>query len=410
MNIRTFGGFSLALRNLLRHRARTAGTLAAISLGVASLMLAGGFVQDIFVQLGEATIHSQTGHIQLARQGFWATRTRTPENHMIEQPNDIKRSLATLPGIEQIVTRINFSGMLNNGKRDLGIIGDGIEPDGEAKIGSFMRYIEGRALTDNDTDGIVVGQGVARTLNLKIGDRVTLLISLAQGAVNTLDFEVVGIFQSFSKEFDARAVRIPMAATRELLDTQSAHLLVISLSQTEETDIVAHAIRAQAKVSGLELLTWRELSDFYEKTVQLYDAQFGVLRLIIFFMVLLSVANSINMTLFERTREFGTLLALGETPGSVFALIMTESALLGLFGALLGVTIGFVFAFIFSSIGIEMPPPPNSNLGYTAQIRLDLTMSLTSGGIGFLAAFLASVLPAHRASKLNITDALRHGV
>lgn len=410
MNLMSAGSFSLALRNLLRHRARTAGTLAAISLGVASLILAGGFVKDIFVQLGEATIHSQTGHIQLARQGFWDTRTRTPENHMIDKPSEIKDSLSSIPAVEQIVTRINFSGMLNNGKRDLGIIGDGIEPDGEARIGSFIRYIEGRALTDRDTDGIVVGQGVARTLDLKVGDRATLLMSLAQGAVNTLDFQVVGIFQSFSKEFDARAVRIPLSATRELLDTRSAHLLVVTLAQTAETDRVAKAIRQTATPLGMDVMTWRELSDFYEKTVQLYGAQFGVLRLIIFFMVLLSVANSINMTLFERTREFGTLLALGDKPGNVFTLVMTESALLGLLGALIGIAIGCIAAWLISAIGIEMPPPPNSNLGYTALIRLEPIATLQSGAIGFLAAFLASVFPARRAAKLNITDALRHGI
>jgi len=408
--MRTMGHFSLAIRNLLRHRARTAATLAAISLGVASMILAGGFVKDIFIQLGEATIHSQTGHIQLARQGFWAMRTRSPETHMIAKPDEIKASLAKQSGVEQVVARINFSGMLNNGKRDLGVMGDGIEPDGEAKIGSFMRYIEGRPLTNQDVDGVVVGQGVARTLNLKIGDRVTLVISLAQGAVNTLDFQLVGIFQSFSKEFDARAVRIPLAATRELLDTQEAHLLVISLAHTEDTDRIVSSVRAEVTSKGLEAQTWRELSDFYEKTVQLYDAQFGVLRLIIFLMVLLSVANSINMTIFERTREFGTLLALGDEPSRVFGLILTESSLLGLFGALSGIAIGCVAALAISAIGIEMPPPPNSNLGYTALIRLELVTVLTAGVIGFLAAFLASILPAHRAANLEIVDALRHGV
>ncbi len=404
------GQLLLAIRNLLRHRARTAATLAAISIGVASLILAGGFVKDIFVQLGEATIHSQTGHIQIARQGFWAMRTRSSETHMIEKPDAVKASLATQPGVEQVVARINFSGMLNNGKRDLGVMGDGIEPDGEAKIGSFLRYIEGRPLAAKDLDGVVVGQGVARTLDLKIGDRVTLILNLAQGAVNTLDFQLVGVFQSFSKEFDARAVRIPLAATRELLDTEAAHLLVMSLAHTEDTDRIANAVREQLVGQGFQASTWRELSDFFEKTVQLYDAQFGVLRLIIFLMVLLSVANSINMTLFERTREFGTLLALGDNPRRVFGLIMTESALLGFFGAAFGMTLGCIAAWGISAVGIEMPPPPNSNLGYIALIRLDPMTVLTSGAVGFVAAFIASIFPAHRAANLDIVDALRHGV
>ena len=111
-----------------------------------------------------------------------------------------------------------------------------------------------------------------------------------------------------------------------------------------------------------ELASWRELSDFYDKTLQLYDRQFDVLRLIILLMVLLSVANSINMTLFERIREFGTLLALGDRPATVFRLIMTESALLGLIGAGLGLTLECVGAWTISAIGIPMPHRPMPTL------------------------------------------------
>lgn len=401
---------SFALRNVFRQRIRSAGTLAAISLGVAGLILAGGFVQDIFVQLGEAVIHSQSGHIQIARQGYAEGRTRSPESYLIEQPEMLRQKVLEEPGVQMTLARLGFAGVINNGKRDLGIIGEGVEPSAEAKLGTYLRYIEGRALADGDSDGIVLGQGVAKSLGLKAGDRVNLVISLAQGAVNTLDFEVVGVFQSFSKDFDARAVRIPLAAARSLMDNTSAHLMVLVLDKTEDTELVLASLRKTLGQQGYELASWRELSDFYDKTLQLYDRQFGVLRLIILLMVLLSVANSVNMTLFERTREFGTLLALGDRPGRVFQLIMTESMLLGLFGAGLGVSVGCVAALGISAIGIPMPPPPNANIGYTAFIRLVPLDVMTAGGIGFVATCLAAVMPARRASRMQVVDALRQGV
>jgi len=384
-------------------------TLTAIGLGVTSLILAGGFVEDSFVQLAEATIHSQTGHIQLTREGFRTSRTRAPEAHLIEQPERIKSLLAGEPGVDQVVSRINFSGMLNNGKRDVGIIGDGIEPDGESRIGSFLRYIEGHPLSNSDVDGMVVGEGVARTLDLEIGDRVTLIISIAQGAVNTQDFQLVGVFQSFSREFDARAVRIPLSATHQLLATQGAHVLVMTLDHTEDTPRAIKAVRARVSGQHMEVMSWRELSDFYEKAVELYAAQFGVLRLIILVMVLLSVANSINMTIFERTREFGTLQALGDRPARVFQLILVESVLLGLLGAMVGMALGCVLAWIISVIGISMPPPPNSNVGYLAVIRLLPGDVLSAGGVGLLATCLAAIIPARRASRWPVVDALRQG-
>ena len=345
----------------------------------------------------------------MTRQGYREGRARSPEAFLIEQPEALKKRLSDQPGVRMALSRLGFSGVINNGKRDLGIVGEGVEPASEARLGTYLHYIEGRALAESDKDGIVLGQGVARSLGLKAGDRVNLVISLAQGAVNTLDFEVVGVFQSFSKDFDARAVRIPLTAARDLMDTRSAHLVVVLLDKTEDTDRVLASLRATLGAQGYEVASWRALSDFYDKTLQLYDRQFGVLRLIILLMVLLSVANSVNMTLFERTREFGTLLALGDRPGLVFRLIMTESALLGLFGAAIGMALGCLAGWIISAIGIPMPPPPNANIGYTAFIRLVPVDVLTAGGIGFAATCLAALLPARRAARMQVVDALRQG-
>jgi putative ABC transport system permease protein len=402
---------SMALRNVLRQRARSTATLAAIAIGVAGLILVGGFVQDIFVQLAEAIIHSQTGHIQVTKVGYQDGKNRAPEKYLINNPDQVKAKIREdAPQANLTMARLGFTGTLNNGRRDLGVIGDSIEPEAEARMGTYMHFVEGRALKDGDQDGIVVGQGVAKSLGLQVGERVTLVITLAEGAVNTLDFELIGIFQSFSKEFDSRAVRIPLEAAKSLMDTESVHLIVAMLDHTEDTFITVNALKQGFFKDDYEIVGWNELSDFYEKTVELYDRQFGVLRLIILVMVLLSVVNSVNMTLFERTREFGTMLAVGNRSETVFKLIMLESLCLGLLGALIGMALGCLAALSISAIGIPMPPPPNANLGYTALIRLDPSSVLTAGAIGFVAAVLATILPARKAAQLGIVDALRHGV
>lgn len=405
------GLFSLALRNIIRQRARSLTTLTAITIGVAGLILASGFVQDIFIQLGEAIIHSQTGHIQITRQGYSEGKNRAPEQYLIDKPEALKTAIAqVVPESRLSMARLGFRGLLNNGRRDLGIIGEGVEPDAEAELGTYLHFVEGRALRQGDQDGIVVGQGVARALGLKLGDRVTLVMTLAEGAVNTLDFELLGVFQSFSKDFDARAVRIPLTAAQSLMDTSAAHLVVLMLERTEDTAASVAALKQRFAGEGYEITRWNELSDFYAKTVELYDRQFGVLRLIILLMVLLSVVNSVNMTLFERTREFGTMLALGDRSHTIFRLILSESLCLGLFGALLGMGIGCIAALAISAIGIPMPPPPNANLGYTALIRIVPSEVITAGVIGFAATVLATLLPARRAARLEIVEALRHGV
>ncbi len=401
--------FKLALRNIFRQKLRTAMTLGAIVFGVAGLILSGGFVQDIFVQLREAIIHSQTGHIQVFRKGFLERGARQPHAFLIEDPATLAQRIQTLPDVKEVAARLSFSGLLNNGRRDLAIIGEGVEPDKEARIGTFLSLTAGRQLSDADTFGMVIGQGVAHSLSLQPGDRVTLVMNTIEGALNTLDFEVVGVFQSFSKEFDARAVRIPLAAAQELMLTNGANVLVATLHRTEDTDRVVEQIRSSIDADAFEAQGWSTLADFYEKTVDLYDRQFGVLQLIILFMVLLSVVNSVNMTAFERLAEFGTLQALGNRKRDVFRLLIVENVVLGLIGAALGVLVGSILAIVISAIGIPMPPPPNANVGYTAVIRLLPSTVMSAFLIGFFATALAAIFPARRVSGTSIVDALRQG-
>ena len=402
--------FKLALRSVFRQKSHTAMTLVAIMAGVASLILAGGWVNDVFVALSEALIHSQSGHLQVYRKGFFAEGTRAPEKYLIANPNAIKQRIAVQAGIENVMARLNFSGLLSNGRSDLPIIGEGVEPEQEAKLGSSVSIIAGRQLEDKDTFGVLLGQGVAQGLKLKPGDNVTLLANTLEGALNSIELEVMGVFQSFSNDYDARAIKIPLAAAQELLGTQDINALVVTLKKTDDTQPIATLLEEQLGASGLEIKTWDELNDFYEKTVELYKGQFGVLQLVILVMVLLSVANSVNMSIFERTGEFGTMMALGNRSRDVFRVIMIENTLLGILGSTLGLAIGVALALIISAIGISMPPPPNADMGYTAHIQVIPSMLLISFSIGILATVLAAVFPARHVSRVQVVEALRQNL
>jgi putative ABC transport system permease protein len=398
---------NLALRNVLRHRLRSAMTLAAIVVAVAGLILSGGFVEDIFLQLGEAVIHSQSGHLQVAKKGYFTEGSRQPERYLIADPATLGRRVGALEGIDDVMARLSFSGLINNGRTDLPISGEGIEPEREARLGTYLRLKAGRQLAATDRYGMLVGAGVAQSLQLAPKDRATLLVGTPDGAMNVLEFEVVGVFESFSKDYDARMVKVPLAAARELLNTNGANLLVVTLKKTEDTDRVAAAARSLLSGEDYAVMQWQVLNDFYSKTVALYDRQLGVLRLIVMLMVLLSVTNTVNMTVYERTGEVGTMRAMGNRRSFVFSLLMTESVLLGLIGALIGVAFGVGLAKLISAIGIPMPPPPNSNLGYSAHILVQPWVVGSAFLVGSLATMAACVLPALRASRIPVVDALR---
>lgn len=400
----------LAVRNVFRQRVRTAMTLAAIVFGVVGLILSGGFIQDIFVQLGEALIHSQSGHLQVVKKGYFTYGSRFPEKYLLSDPESIRKRLAATSGVTDVLVRVNFSGLLNNGHTDWPVIVEGVEPDKEARLGSFMHITQGRQLANDDSFGITLGQGVAKALKVSPGDRISLLMNTPEGALNTLEFEIVGVFQSFSKDFDERAIRIPISAAQELLGIPGVNAFVVSLNKTSDTFAVAAQLEDKLLSDGLEVRTWVQLNDFYEKTIALYQQQFGFLQLVILAMVLLSVANSVNMSIFERMGEFGTMMAVGGRPFDVFRLIVLESVLLGAIGGGLGCILGIAIAQAVSTIGIPMPPPPNANLGYMASILVVPLEVLRAFVIGFFATVVASVIPALRVTRTSVVNALRQWI
>jgi putative ABC transport system permease protein len=257
---------------------------------------------------------------------------------------------------------------------------------------------------------MVIGSGVAQALKLKPGDQVTLVANSLAGAMNTIDLELVGVFQSFSADYDARAVKIPLRAAQELLGTTAANAIVLSLKKTSDTDRIASALKERLGPHGMEIKTWVELNDFYEKTVELYRRQFGFLQFIVLIMVVLSVTNSVNMSVFERVGEFGTMMALGNRKTQVYRLILTENVLLGIIGGILGVGVGMTLGLAISAIGIPMPPPPNANLGYVARIQLVPSALMMAFVIGSGATALAALWPAARVTRTPVVDALRHNI
>ena len=400
----------LALRNVFRHRLRTAITLGAVAAGVVGLILSGGFVHDIFARLGEAIIHAQTGHLQVSRSGYQSAGSRKPEHYRLADPERVKARIMAVPGVVDVTARVAFSGLLGNGRSDLAIVGEGVQPAGEARLGTYLTSIAGRGLAAGDRDGVMLGAGVARTLGVVPGDQVTLMLNTDAGALNTLDLTVTGVFQTYSKDYDAHAIRIPLEAAGDALGNRDVNTLVVTLSRTDDTAAMAATLRRDLAGSGLEVYTWQQLNDFYTKTVALYDRQFGVLRVVILLMVFLGVANSVNMSLFERVAEFGTMRALGDSSWFVARLILTETSLLGLIGAAIGVLLGIALALAVSAVGIPMPPPPNSDLGYTARIELVPGVVLGAFAVGVLASALAGIPSALRLSRIPVVEALRHAI
>ena len=380
----------------------------AVAGGVASLILANGFI-DWNLRFGrESTIHSQLGHIRVFKQGYLESGLANPFRYaMADDPKKIA-IIESDPRVRALAPRLSVNGLISHGDATLSFLGEGVAPDKETLLSKSVTITEGEALASSDPQGIVLGQGLAANLGVKPGDTVVLLANTRNGGVNAVEARVRGLFATITKAYDDSALRLPIAMARQLSRIKGSHSYALVLDDTDNTSAVLAELRERFRGEPLELVPWFELADFYNKTAELFTRQVAVLRAIVAIIIVLAISNSMMMSVLERTSEIGTSMALGTRRGAILRLFVTEGALLGLFGGVLGLAGGYVLAQLISAVGIPMPPPPGMAFGYTAGIAVSWQPALEACALAVATALIASLYPAWRASRMTIVDALRH--
>ena len=313
----------------------------------------------------------------------------------------------SVPSVKVLDQRLVLSGLASSGENTIPFSGEATDPDAD-KVISKVLPVTGDTLSASDPAGVLLGTGLARALEVSQGDRVSLLVALPGGGINAVEGHVRGIFATGVKAFDDLAVRMPIALGRELLRVRGAHVWVVGLDATEDTEQAMTRLRARLPADRFELASWLDLSDFYRKSVVLLSRQIDVVAFLIGAIIVLGISNTLTMNVLERTGEIGTLMAMGTSRSGVLRLFATEGLLLGLVGGFAGLAIGFALAQFISFVGIPMPPPPGRTTGYSARILLTLPIAAGAFLLAIVSTALASVYPAWKASRLPIVDALRH--
>jgi putative ABC transport system permease protein len=402
----------LAFRNVFRNRRRTLMTLLMVGGGVAGLLLAGGYFAFMTQGLREGTIQDGLGHIQI----FTADHFRRDEVHVldtgIENWRQVAAKISTGGHVRGVAPRIEFYGMVSNGQKSAVYLGNAVDPVAEQSLGFRQSLDAGRDLSAASSRAVeaIVGVGLAKSMNVKVGDGLTLLAVTADGALNGVDVQVVGIVNHRIAELDQRYLRISLSSAQRLLQTERITNLVVGLDQTENTDVVAAAIapRLRGLSQELTLKKWIDLATYYKQVRGLFNGIFLFMGLIVFFMVLMSSVNTLLMSMFERTREIGTMLAMGTPRLWIVALFMLEATILGVLGAVGGVIVGNLLGAAINAAGLHMPPPPGYTVAITFHVLHLPGLMVGSSILVIVSLAAASILPAIRASRLQIAEALAH--
>jgi len=400
--------FTIALRDLGRNPRRTQIALASIALGVVAFCIAGGFIEWILLNFREDTIHSFLGHVQISRPGYESGSVADGFSNLLTPPASVEAAILAVPHVVEIAPRLSIQGLVSTGDASLSFIGDGVDPDRETQLSRKLTIVEGSGLSSADAHGVIVGEGLALSLGARPGQTLVLLANTARGGVNAVEVNVRGIFTSVTKAYDDSALRVPLQLARQLVRVDGSHVWVTMLDRTESTDDAVAALRALLPAGEFAVRPWHAMADFYNKTVELYRGQLRVVRAIIAFIIVLSISNTMAMSIVERTAEIGTALALGTRRNRLLRNFVVEALVLGLVGGAVGIALAWAIAAAATLIGIPMPPSPGMRHGFTAGILITWPLAAEALALAVVPAVVAALYPAWKATRLPIVDALRY--
>lgn len=397
--------YLLASRNLIRTKRRSSLAILAVIIGITALIITNGFIQWIFQGMREGTIHSHYGHLQIAKPGYFEAGKADQFGYLTP---DITPIIGDNNKIKAVVPRLSFSGLISHSEATLSFIGEGVDLKEAELFGDALLISAGQHLSTNLEDQLIMGEGLARNLGVNVNDQVVLLVKTSTGGINAIEIRVVGLFSTVTKSYDDSAIRIPIATARKLLKIHDSHTWIVLLHDTEETNQVLADLRNQLPRDNFEIMPWYELADFYNKTIALFTKQIQAIKVVIVLIILLSITNTLKISVMERIAEIGTAMALGVKRVGIMRLFMWEGILIGCWGGVLGLLFGLALASLISEIGIPMPPPPGMTRGYRGEILVSMPIAVEALVLVLISTLFASIYPAWKASRMLIVDALRH--
>ncbi len=463
---------SLAARNILRNRRRSLTTISAMTLGVVTVLMFGGFSRDIGYTL-ETGYVQRGGHLQLQRKDYFMFGSGNPGGYGIAGYQNIIKELKADPvlGPKLVVATpiLQMGGVAGNFANGLSktVLITGMDIEGQNALhhwndyGTFQKP-KISPLTDTAEDATLIGVGVARVLQIcdqlqiqncpkpaprieaakalpsdiaslsleeaqlrpaqqdnQPGARLELLAANTNGAPNVTGLHVVKAEPQGTKELDDIYVAMHLGQAQHLLygsQEPKATAIVMQFRHTSDLNDAKARLNeliALGKLGGvaqpLEMRDFTEIFPFHRQATLMFQTIFGFIAILIGSIVLFTVSNTMSMAVVERTVEIGTLRAMGQRRSGIRRLFVVEGVILGIAGAAVGVAASLLIAGAVNNSGVTWTPPGWSNtVPFVVRVWGETRLIAMTAVSIAIVAAVSAWWPARRAAKLNVVEALRH--
>ncbi len=415
----------LAWRSFVRNKRRSIITAAAISLSLALMIVFVGLADDGHARMAEMGIRFGSGHVLIQGKGYQEQQTL---DRLVTDPQRVVQLAKQIPEVKEAVVRVHASGLITAAERSSAVLLSGVDPTLEPLVsdiasekkrvaGDYLRRRADMEFEKGPAD-IYLGVDLAETIGVGLGDRVVLTVSpVGESRPASAAFRVRGTFRSGLSDIDASYVEIPLGEAQKLLKlgTQASQVALL-LDRLEDTEPVMLELQQSfAGQDALEILPWQiALRELYEAIV-LDDLGMYLMMIIIFVIVGIGIFNTILMSVAERTRQFGVMMAVGTSKLRLLATIMAEAMVLALVSAVIGLALGLTGHALIAHYGIDIMALAGgeyefAGIAFSGKIYSRLTLwVVTKWTLIVMAIVLTSAAyPALRATRLEPVEAMRH--
>jgi putative ABC transport system permease protein len=399
--------FLIAWRNVFRNRRRMAFSLTVVVVGTAVFLFVLAYIGEA-LQSSRATAACETGAVQVADARLFAGETKSYD--YLIAPDIQARVLnivARLPGVLGTGLELDFAGLIGDANGSSLIIGRGLTPC-DCVEGGGCYAIQGKTLSEVGPRDVILGKRLAAKLGVGIGDVINVATGTASGNFNAASATVAGEVSYSLQTVEEELGLFPLAFSQRLLKTDGVARILIGLQDLGQAPQFASALTAALAAEGVPLAvrTWEDLSSGYGSLKTFYTAFSGLAGVAVFVLVFLSVVEILTISFLERTREVGTVRALGATRRRVFEGFLLEGSLIGMLGATIGAALGSGATLLFNAIGFAWTPP---GAAVPQAIRLELALAtVLVPWVTVIAATLASsIYPAWKNARQQVVRALQ---
>ncbi|HEB62965.1 MAG TPA: ABC transporter permease [Gammaproteobacteria bacterium] len=405
----------LAWRNLWRRKRRTLITAFSIAFGVMLAVTFTGAGDHYYTRMIDAGASMGMGHVTIEPIDY----NRAPSlKKRLNEVQTLREKALARPEVADAMVRISGQAMFASAHKSVGGMFIAIDPAQESeKSNLFIRsMIKGSLFDSADSPGIVVGVKLAKKLQLRIGKKVVYTTTDAHGEIVSAIERVTGIFKTGVSEVDSAMALLPIKRVQKTLDYKAdeATLVALILDDQRRTLKLRNTLAALPVYANTEVLTWQESQPDLASMIAMDKSTNYISQFLIALLVAAGILNTMLMSVLERKREFGVMMAVGMTPFNLFRLVMIESFWLAVVGLIIGIIITTPWFIYMNQIGIDLSGAYGDDMDFggvlidpVMKIRLfqESIIAILSGL--FILALASGAYPAWRAGRIPPIDSLK---